>query len=144
MASGNIARPTPAISSATRMAGKDSITSHRRISAASIQPPLKPATSPSSTPTTTEISTDTTPTTSEMREPYISADRMSRPWSSVPSRYLALPPACQAGGRRASLSSSVVRSSGLCGATQPANVAQNTQTKAITAATIAMGELRKL
>ena len=29
------------------------------------------------------------PTSSEMRAPYISAERMSRPWSSVPSRYLA-------------------------------------------------------
>ena len=36
---GNSARPTPAISRATRIAGNDSITSHRRIRAASIQPP---------------------------------------------------------------------------------------------------------
>jgi hypothetical protein len=32
----------------------------------------------------------------------------------------------------------------LCGATQPAKTEQNTQTKAITAATMAMGEVRKL
>jgi hypothetical protein len=32
----------------------------------------------------------------------------------------------------------------LCGATQPANTAQNTQTSAISAATIATGEVRKL
>ena len=41
-----------------------------------------------------------------------------------------LPPsACQAGGRRASPSSSVARSNGLCGATTPANTAQKMQTK---------------
>ena len=66
---GNRARPTPAISKATRIAGKDSITSHRRISAASIQPPRKPASRPSDTPTTTDRMTDTTPTTSEIRAP---------------------------------------------------------------------------
>ena len=69
---------------------------------------------------------------------------MSRPWSSVPSRYLALPFSIQAGGRRASDNSSVVRSSGLCGATQWANRAQKTQTKAMAAATMAVGEVRKL
>ena len=47
-----------------------------------------------------------------------------------------------AGARR--VSSSVVRSNGLCGATQPANTAQNTQTSAISAAPIAIGEVRKL
>jgi hypothetical protein len=88
--------------------------------------------------------TDTTPTTSEMRAPYISADRMSRPWSSVPSRYLELPCALQAGGRRASLSSSVLRLNGSCGATQPANTEQKMQTSAMAAATIATGEVRKL
>ena len=44
-----------------------------------------------------------TPTSSEMRAPYISADRMSRPWSSVPSRYLraaALASRPAAGARR--------------------------------------------
>jgi hypothetical protein len=51
------------------MAGKDSITSHRRISTASIQPPRKPASRPSATPTTTDSSTDASPTTSEMRAP---------------------------------------------------------------------------
>ena len=39
-----------------------------------------------------------TPTKSEMRAPYISAERMSRPCSSVPSRYLGVPPSIQAGG----------------------------------------------
>ena len=68
-ASGNSARPTPAISSATRMAGNDSITSHRRIRKVSIQPPLKPASRPSTTPTSTDRMTDTTPTMSEMRAP---------------------------------------------------------------------------
>ena len=66
---GNSARPTPAISSATRIGGNDSITSHTRMRKASSQPPQKPASRPSSTPTNTDSSTDTTPTTSEMRAP---------------------------------------------------------------------------
>src|SRR5437868_8650565 len=69
---------------------------------------------------------------------------MSRPWSSVPSRYLEEPSALQAGGSRASPSSSSARSKGLCGVTQPANTAANRQAKAIAAANIATGELRKL
>src|SRR6185312_3472684 len=69
---------------------------------------------------------------------------MSRPWSSVPNRYLALPCAYQAGGSRASDSTSVERSNGLCGATQPAKAAQKTQTNSTTAAVIATGEVRKL
>ena len=49
-----------------------------------------------------------------------------------------------AGGSRASLSSSVLRSKGLCGATHPANSEQNRQTSATAAAIIATGEVRKL
>src|SRR5690349_8207381 len=69
---------------------------------------------------------------------------MSRPWSSVPNRYLVEPSALQAGGRRASPSSSVARSKGLWGVTQPAKTAQNRHRNAMTAAIIATGELRKL
>src|SRR6218665_77136 len=97
-ACGNSTRPTPAISKATRMGGKDSITSHNRISTASIQPPRKPASRPRDTPSATDSSTETRPTTSEMRAPYISAERMSRPCSSVPSRYFVEPRSLQAGG----------------------------------------------
>jgi hypothetical protein len=49
-----------------------------------------------------------------------------------------------AGGRRESLSSSVARSKGLCGDTQPANAAQNMQAKRDSAAAMATGEVRKL
>jgi len=69
---------------------------------------------------------------------------MSRPWSSVPSTYFQLPCAIHTGGRRESDSSSVLRSNGLCGATQPANSAQNVHTSAISAARMATGEDRKL
>ena len=72
------------------------------------------------------------------------AERMSRPWSSVPSKNLVLPPSIQAGGKRASLSSSEARSNGLVGATQPANTAENRHTKAMAAATMAVGDWRKL
>ena len=48
------------------------------------------------------------------------------------------------GGRRASDSSSVARSNGLCGATHGANSALKMHTAATTAAPIAIGEVRKL
>ena len=83
---GNSARPTPSISSATRMAGNDSITSQNRMMNASVLPPTKPASSPRLTPSTVDNSTDAMPTKSEMRAPNISADSTSRPWSSVPRR----------------------------------------------------------
>jgi hypothetical protein len=83
---GNSARPTPSIRSAIRSAGNDSITSQMRMMKASVLPPTKPASRPSVTPINIETITDATPTNKEMREPNISADRMSRPWSSVPSR----------------------------------------------------------
>ncbi len=51
------------------MAGNDSITSHRRMSTASIQPPRNPASNPSATPTTTDSTTEAIPTISEMRAP---------------------------------------------------------------------------
>ena len=43
-----------------------------------------------------------------------------------------------------SSAASVVRSNGLWGATQPAKTEQNTQMRAITAATMATGEVLKL
>ena len=66
---GNMARPTPAISKATKMAGKDNMTSHRRMRNASNQPPLKPASKPKLTPTNKDKITEAKPTTKEMREP---------------------------------------------------------------------------
>src|SRR5262249_15662191 len=51
--------------------------------------PMKPATI-----------TAVKPTTMETRAPKISRDRMSRPRWSVPSRCSAVPPLCQAGGRK--------------------------------------------
>ena len=84
-----------------------------------------PTAGPAPTPSTIDSTTDARPTNSEMRAPYMMVDRMSRPWSSVPSRKLRLPPSIQAGGRRASLRSIVARSKGLCGASQGANSAQN-------------------
>ena len=118
---GNSARPTPSISSAIRIDGNDSITSQTRMISASTRPPTKPDSRPSPTPSTTDTTTEARPTSSEMRAPYIIADSTSRPWSSVPSRYLGLPSASQAGGRRASTEFSDARSKGLCGATQGAN-----------------------
>ena len=126
------------------MEGNDNITSHMRISSASSQPPTNPASNPRATPTPTDSSTEARPTANEMRVPYISADKMSRPWSSVPRKNDGLPPSDHDGGKRALLSSSVVRSNGLCGATHGANTAQNTQMKANKAAPMATGDDRKL
>src|SRR5678816_4405953 len=78
-----------------------------------------------------------------MRAPYISAESTSRPCSSVPSRYLAAPPSIHEGGSIESLSSSVARSVGLCGATTPAKTAQKMQASATAAEPIAIGEPRK-
>ena len=91
---------------------------------------------------TSDSSTEAAPTKSEMRAPNNSAEKTSRPCSSVPSGYLAAPPASQAGGSIESLSSRVARLNGSCGATQFANSAASTQTSAIMAAAIAIGELR--
>ena len=149
---GNSARPTPAINSATKMDGKLSITSHKRIKILSTQPPKNPASKPSSTPTSTEMITEAKPTANDIRAPYINVDRISRPWSSVPSRYMRVPPpiscgtACAVhdGARRAWSSISVVKSNGACGATSSANNAQKIQMNATVAAPIAMGEVLKL
>ena len=110
---GKIARPTPSINSATNSDGNDNITSQMRMMTASTLPPAKPDSRPRATPTTIDSSTEARPTNSEIRAPYMMAERMSRPWSSVPSRYLREPSGSHAGGRRASLRSTVARSKGL-------------------------------
>ena len=116
-------------------AGNDSITSHTRMRKASIQPPRKPASRPERRRRSASTAAPTpAPTTSEMRAPYISADRMSRPWSSVPSRYLAAALGSQAGGRRASVSSSVRGRTGCAARPSRRTRAQKTQTSAIAAA----------
>ena len=53
-----------------------------------------------------------------------------------------MPPSIHDGGSIESLSSSVARSKGLCGAMTLANTAATTQSSATTAAPIAIGELR--
>ena len=85
---GNSARPTPAISSAIRIAGNDSITSQMRMISASSRPPNSRRPARGHADDEREHRPRRTPTKSEMRAPYISAERMSRPCSSVPSRYL--------------------------------------------------------
>jgi hypothetical protein len=94
------------------MDGKLSITSQVRMIRASTRPPTKPDNRPRLTPTSTDSNTEAKPTNNEMRAPYMSADKMSRPWSSVPSRYRACPSSAHAGGKRASLRSKAARSKG--------------------------------
>jgi len=51
----------------------------------STRPPTKPLTSPSVTPISTLTTTARTPTSSEIRAPWIMRLKMSRPTWSVPS-----------------------------------------------------------
>ncbi|KAG0732809.1 hypothetical protein G6F23_013954 [Rhizopus arrhizus] len=99
---------------------------------------------PSVTPSTIENSTEANPTSSDTREPYSTADRMSRPWSSVPNRKSGLPPSSQAGGVLASMMLSDARSKGLCGAMIGANSAPSRMASVTAAAMMAPGERLKL
>ena len=50
----------------------------------SIMPPAMAAVTPTAIPSTVDTATDTNPTASEIRAPYMSRARMSRPNRSVP------------------------------------------------------------
>ena len=82
---GSATRATPSMSSAIRIAGKESCTSATRM-IDGVEPAAEVAgSSPSETPSTSDSSTEARPTPSEMRAPCMMVDRMSRPWLSVPS-----------------------------------------------------------
>ena len=68
-APGNADRKMPSTNKATKIAGKESITSHTRISTVSIQPPANPAVTPSPTPITMESATLTRLIESDKRSP---------------------------------------------------------------------------
>ena len=95
-------------------------------------------------PTTTANSTAPRPITRLIRTPYRMPDRMSRPWSSVPSGNVHCPSASQTGGMRLSIRFSEARSSGLCGATHGASAAPARIASSTSAAAMATGERRKL
>ena len=84
--------------SVSRICGNDHVMSTTVMMTVSARPPTKPLTRPSVTPTSTLITTASTPTSSEMRAPWMMRLRMSRPTWSVPSGYAALPPGAQTGG----------------------------------------------
>ena len=125
------------------MAGNDSITSHRRISTASIQPP-------ESRPAGQAHAHDHRQQHRRQAHHQRDAGAVDQCRKNVTALVVRAQQIfggamlAPGGGRRASLNSSVARSKGLCGATQPAKTEQNTHTSAIKAATIAMGEVRKL
>ena len=73
------------ITIASRMAGIASRKSSTRMIAASVSPPAKPPRRPSGTPTVPPMSTATAPVRREMRAPWMTRLRMSRPNSSVPN-----------------------------------------------------------
>ena len=135
---GNNARPTPAISRATKMAGNDSITSHTTHQhRCPPSPPRNPASNPNATPTTTDSATEAMPTTKrnagavdqcrqDVSALVISAQRVLQ----------CCPPSLQAGGRpRIADSSSDAQVKRVVRCHPPAQTAeQNTQTSAMTAA----------
>src|SRR5262245_18763768 len=67
---------------------------------------------PSPVPITPATMTAVKPTIMDTRAPKISRESTSRPRWSVPSRCAALPPACQAGGRKRSPSTPISGSHG--------------------------------
>ena len=77
-----------------------------------------------------------TPTSSEMRAPWITRLSTSRPTWSVPSGYAALPPACHTGGVKRRSSDCLA---GSCGATQGAASAAPTTTSRISVPASAAG-----
>ena len=82
--------PSAATKASARISfGKARKMSVVRISTASTQPPAEPATGPTSSPTGAASTATSTTTNSVMREPWISRERMSRPWSSVPNQCAA-------------------------------------------------------
>src|SRR4051812_11435776 len=88
--------------------------------------------------------TDARPTASETRAPNMTAERISRPWSSVPSGYTHRPRASHHGGSNDSERLSVRKSNGLCGASHGANTAAMMQKMKTAYEIIATGERRKL
>ena len=72
--------------------GTASITSAKRESAVSTQPPKNPAVSPTMRPIATAIPEATTPTVSEVRAPYIVRTNRSRPAASAPNQNCAFGP----------------------------------------------------
>ena len=75
---------TAMITIASRIAGTARRKSSTRMIATSGSPPANPPRRPSGTPTVAPMSTATRPVRSEMRAPWITRLRMSRPNSSVP------------------------------------------------------------
>ena len=71
----------------------DSMTSTKRMTALSTQPPIPPARMPSRAPTESPIAVDTTPYTSDWRAPKSSCVRRSEPKRSSPSGWSSLGPA---------------------------------------------------
>ncbi len=78
--------------------GSASSTSITRITGVSAHFWKNAATSPSTTPGISASTTETKPIQNDIRAPYISRERISRPASSVPSTNCQLPPASHAGG----------------------------------------------
>src|SRR6185503_12761311 len=76
---GSATRATPSMSSAIRIAGKESCTSAMRMMTASSAPPRYPAIRPSETPRSSASSTEAMPTPSEMRAPCMMVESTSRP-----------------------------------------------------------------
>ena len=75
---------TATMAMASRIDGKASIMSTRRMTRVSVRPPRYPAARPRAVPRVREMPMQMPPMRKEMREPWITRLRMSRPNSSVP------------------------------------------------------------
>ncbi len=95
---------TDTSATATMMNGTERITSMRRASSVSTQPPKYPEIRPTVTPSTTVSRVAVTPTSNEIRAPYAVRTRMSRPSGSVPKRNRLLGPTGRPFSSRAPLS----------------------------------------
>src|SRR5712692_3297376 len=118
---------------AKTMAGNASQASVTRMMIWSTQPPTYPARIPIAVPMLPATSVPISPTISDTRAPWIRRLRMSRPWKSVPSGVVQLPPSIQNGGSNtfAPFTGSV----GSCGAMRSAKIATSIRPPRMTTGT---------
>ncbi len=96
--------------SASKMPGKLTFKSTARIITLSTQPPLTAARSPRNTPIKEPTVVAINATKRLNRNPYITADNMSRPTASVPSQEVVPLPSLDNGGNSPSIMSKTIKS----------------------------------
>ena len=133
-------RATPSMSSAIRIAGKESCTSATRDERVEAPANVTGEQSQGHAEHHGERHRGE-PMPSEMRAPCMMVERMSRPWLSLPRGKARSPPSSQAGGLKAAFRSSAAASNGFCGEIHGENAAAPTQTSVSAAAAMVTGDL---